>query len=95
MNNATKQAANEATAREALGITQASFDLFKKFAMDAGNWGGMPLVGGNFQLSQADKGNLTDLKKHGLLTTWVDEGLAWVQFTDRGAEIGRTLGFMA
>ena len=67
-----------------INLTAASHALFMEFAEDAGNWSGMPLVNGNVTVTQADKGNLTDLKKNGLLTTFVDEGNSWVSFTDSG-----------
>ena len=61
-------------------LTAASAALFMRFAHDAGNWNGMPLL----DVSAAERGNLTDLKKNGLLTTFRDEGCDWVQFTEAG-----------
>jgi len=65
-------------------LTAESHALFMEFAEDAGNWGGMPMVNGNVSVTQAQKGNLTDLKKNGLITTFVDEGISWVSFTATG-----------
>lgn len=62
-------------------LTTASIALFTTLAADASNWGGTPMVDLN---SAADKGNLTDLKRKGLLTTFRDEGSDWVRFTDAG-----------
>src|SRR5262245_41257501 len=62
-------------------LTPASLDLFLGFAEDAPNWSGSPLV----TLTPAQRGNLADLKKKGLLTTWEDEdGCVFVNFTDAG-----------
>ena len=72
-----------ATATE-ITLTAASHDLFIEFAKDAGNWAGHPMVNGNVTVTQAQKGNLTDLKKAGLLTTSVDDGISWVSFTVAG-----------
>ena len=58
--------------------------LFIAFAEDSFNWNGESLVNGNVVVDEAGKGYLTDLKKKGLLTTFRDEGLSWVCFTDEG-----------
>lgn len=73
-------------------LTPRSIQLFKDLANDAGNWGGSPLFGGNVGCDKGDKGNLTQLKKAGLLTTQEDEGLSWVNFTEAGVEYARSLG---
>jgi hypothetical protein len=67
-------------------LTAASHALFIEFAKDAGNWAGMPMVNGNVTVTQAQKGNLTDLKKAGLVTTSVDGGISWLSFTAGGKE---------
>lgn len=67
-----------------MNITEASKALFLAYAKDAGNWSGTPLVGGNVSGSKEDRGNLTQLKKAGLLTTFDYDGFTWVQFTDAG-----------
>jgi hypothetical protein len=73
-------------------LTEASLALFTAYAKDAGNWNGMPLVGGNVGGKKEDRGNLTDLKKKGLLTTFRDEGCDWISFTDLGVEFAASLG---
>lgn len=73
-------------------ITEASKSLFVAYAKDAGNWGGTPLVGGNVGGSKQDAGNLTDLKKRGLLTTFESDRLQWVSFTDAGVTYAKSLG---
>jgi len=75
-------------------LTDASLDLFLRFAKDAGNWSGQPLVGGNFTVTRQDKGNLTDLKKHGLLTTFADDGDAWIDFTPSGKALAAQHGIV-
>jgi hypothetical protein len=65
-------------------LTTASHDLFIAYADDAGNWSGTPLVGGNVPASKEATGNLTDLKRKGLLETFEDDGEVWVRFTDAG-----------
>jgi len=74
-------------------ITKRSKELFRKYADDAGNWNGQPLVGGNVPDTKEDRGNLTQLKKAGLITTDTDEGYLWLNFTPAGVKYARTLGF--
>jgi len=68
-------------------ITARSLDLFLRYARDSGNWGGTPLVGGNVGGSREDSGNLTQLKRAGLVTTGEDEGAVYVHFTPAGREL--------
>jgi len=68
-------------------ITPTSLALFLAYAEDAGNWSGTPLVGGNVGGSKADRGNLTQLKMEGLITTFTDEGNTWLKFTPRGVDM--------
>jgi hypothetical protein len=78
-----------------MSITGRTLELFLAYAKDAGNWSGSPLVGGNVGGSKEDRGNLTQMKKAGLVTTQVDEGNTWLYFTEAGralaAEHGITL----
>lgn len=68
-------------------LTDKSLKLFLAFAKDAVNWSGYPMVGGNVGGSKEDSGNLTDLKKKGLITTHWDEGCDWVTFTPAGVAL--------
>lgn len=70
----------------AVQLTTDSHNLFVAYAKDAGNWSGTPLVGGNVSILGAarDRGNLTDLKKVGLIETFISDGRSWVRFTDKG-----------
>jgi hypothetical protein len=74
-------------------ITARSLELFLDYARDAGNWGGTPLIGGNVGGSVEDNGNLTQLKKAGLITTFSDEPRdVWIDFTDKGRELAAEHG---
>jgi hypothetical protein len=75
-------------------ITPRSLELFLAYARDAGNWSGTPLVGGNVCVGgeREDRGNLTQLKRAGLLTTFVDDGNAWVSFTAAGERLAAEHG---
>jgi hypothetical protein len=75
-----------------LGITYTSYEVFMAYARDAGNWSGMPLVGGNVGGSKAERGNLTQLKKAGLIKTEIDDGLSWVVFTPEGKAFAAEMG---
>jgi hypothetical protein len=61
-------------------LTPDSLDLFLGLAEDASNWSGTPLV----TVSAGQRGNLTHLKKLGLIETFVDEGCTFAIFTDAG-----------
>ena len=73
-------------------ITEASKAVFVAYAKDAGNWSGTPLVGGNVGGGKEERGNLTQLKKAGLITSFTDEGCTWLDFTDAGKAFAATLG---
>ena len=70
-----------------MNVTQTSLNLFLAYANDADNWSGTPLVGGNVGGSKEERGNLTQLKQAGLITTFVDEGCTWVKFTEAGRKL--------
>ena len=73
-------------------ITSRSLGVFLIYAKDAGNWNGQPLVGGNVGGGPEERGNLTQLKKVGLITTEIDEKLVWIQFTDKGKALAAEYG---
>lgn len=75
-------------------ITDQSKALFIEYANDAGNWGGMPMVDGNVRgiNPQVNKGNLTQLKRAGLVTTFKDEGSTFLQFTQAGIDYAKEIG---
>lgn len=79
-------------------VSSGSLALFKDLIDDAPNWSGQPLFGGNVGGSQESKGHLTDLKKKGLVETWVDDedrSLSWVCFTAKGRRFAATIGYEA
>ena len=67
-----------------MDITETSKKVFMAYAKDAGNWSGQPLVGGNVGGSKEERGNLTQLKKAGLIRTFRSDGMDWIQFTEAG-----------
>jgi hypothetical protein len=73
-------------------LTSASLDLFLAYAEDAGNWSGNPWVDGNVSLDAAGRGNLTDLKRKGLLQTLTDGRDAYIVFTDAGKTLAAEHG---
>lgn len=74
-------------------LTPASLELFLAYAEDAGNWSGNPWVDGNVSLDAAGRGNLTDLKRKGLLQTFDDgEGAMYIEFTDAGKTLAAAHG---
>lgn len=73
-------------------ITETSLNVFLAYARDAGNWSGQPMVGGNVGGSKAERGNLTQLKQAGLITTQVDDGCTWINFTDAGKALAAAHG---
>jgi hypothetical protein len=75
-----------------VNITDASKAVFIAYAKDAGNWSGTPLVGGNVGGSKGERGNLTQLKRAGLINTVRDEGCIWIYFTDAGKAYAKELG---
>ena len=75
-----------------MNITQDSLKVFLAYANDAGNWSGVPLVGGNVGGSKQERGNLTQLKQAGLITTQSEDGDTWIYFTDAGKKLAAEHG---
>ena len=65
-------------------ISKTSMELFLDLARDADNWSGCPLIGGNVEMTKELRGNLTQLKRAGLLTTQREQGEVWAIFTAAG-----------
>lgn len=76
-------------------VTLASEQLFKDLWADAPNWSGTPPTDGNVGMSAEERGNLTQLKRAGLLTTGRFDGMTWVYFTDAGRSYAAELGLPA
>jgi hypothetical protein len=74
-------------------ITERSLSVFLAYAEDAPNWSGVPLVGGNVGGSKEERGNLTQLKRAGLIETDTDGDHTWIYFTDAGKALARQHGF--
>ena len=92
--------------RHEITLTEKSRELFFDYLKDADNWSGEPLVGGNVGRKPSDKGNLTDLKRKGLVTTWAEDPsdfaswtgpkCTWLNFTTLGLAYAKhTLGALA
>jgi hypothetical protein len=69
-------------------ITTESLELFLRYARDAPHWSGTPLVDGG----ASGRGNLTQLKRAGLLETFLHEGDAFIQFTPAGKNLATQHG---
>jgi hypothetical protein len=70
-------------------ITETSLNLFLTLASEANDWNGQPLFDG----SKEERGNLTQLKKAGLIETFREERCLWVDFTDAGKVLAADHGF--
>lgn len=75
-----------------MNLTNTSKELFLAYARDAVNWGGTPLVGGNVGGSKEERGNLTQLKRAGLITTFRSDGEIWIDFTLEGIDLAMDEG---
>jgi hypothetical protein len=73
-------------------ITEQSKALFIAYAKDARNWSGTPMVGGNVSGTKQDRGNLTQLKRAGLVTTFDEARCTYLSFTPAGIEYAASLG---
>ena len=80
---------------DGLNLTADSLRVFMKYATEAGEWNGVPLLEGD----NAERGNVSDLKKKGLIVTTVDSdkgakggALTWISFTDLGREFAEFHG---
>lgn len=73
-------------------ITAKSLALFLEYAEDADNWNGTPLVGGNVGGTKEERGNLTQLKRAGLIETFREYGVTWLDFTVLGKALAREHG---
>lgn len=77
-------------------LTEQSRALFVAFAEDADNWSGEPCVdAGNVPFGTAERGNLTQLKRAGLVTTFVYDRHTWIRFTAAGKAFAAECGVKA
>lgn len=81
------------TASNGKTIPANAIELFRLYALDAGNWNGHPLVGGNVTLlsDRADRGLLSHLKTAGLVYTDRDDEGTWLSFTADGIAFALSL----
>ena len=83
---------------QTIELTAASLETFLMYANDAPNWGWSPWVSaGNITPTNAQRGNLSDLVKKGLIQIMDGEGLegsheTYIRFTDAGAELAAEHG---
>jgi hypothetical protein len=77
---------------ENIDITEASRKLFVELAEDAGDWSYMVPTDGNVVVTKEQRGNLTQLKKAGLIATQFSDGATWVLFTAKGVEYAKENG---
>jgi len=70
-------------------LTDTTLALFDSLADDAGNWSGTPLFDGTKEL----RGNLTQLKRAGLVKSFMDDGNSFVSFTEAGIAFAAERGF--
>lgn len=73
-------------------LTPKSLELFLWYAKDASNWSGLPYIGGNREFTKADRGNLTQMKRAGLLSTRKDEFGEYITFSESGRELAKQHG---
>jgi len=74
-------------------LTTASLNTFLAYARDAGNWSDTPLVSdGNITCTKEMRGNLTDLKRKGLIIIGDDGDGKFVVFTKSGSELAAQHG---
>lgn len=66
-------------------LTPESKVLLDKMVADAPNWGGLtPLFN---HITKETRGNLTQLKRKGLVRTFKSEGEEWAEFTELTATV--------
>jgi hypothetical protein len=75
-----------------MNLTPRSLEIFLAYAKDACNWSGTPCLGANVPFSKEDRGNLTQLKRAGLVTTEKSDGLEWMTFTLEGRKLAAKHG---
>jgi hypothetical protein len=74
-------------------LTPASKETFILYAEDAGNWSGYPWVSvGNIGPTKAQRGNITDLNKKGLIEIGDDDGDKFISFTEAGKAYAKSIG---
>jgi len=73
-------------------LSHATLQLFLAYAADACNWSGTPLIGGNIPSTRATPGHLTQMKLAGLVKTFKEDRLHWLEFTPAGQALAAEHG---
>lgn len=74
-------------------LTPVSLSLFLWYAKDACNWSGNPFLNGNRDFTKADRGNLTQLKAGGYLTTErAEHDDSFIVFSEKGKALAMRHG---
>ena len=73
-------------------LTDTSLKLFIELAEDAKNWHSVIPTDGNVKITKKLRGNLTNLKRAGLITVKRVDGSSWLLFTPKGEEYADELG---
>lgn len=73
-------------------LTPESHALFMELAEDASYWSSMVPTGGNVGMTKQQRGNLTQLKRAGLLITQREDDATWVLFTEKGVAYAKEHG---
>jgi len=74
---------------EFLDLTATSRSLLLRLISDAPNWAGNPMlaqssIGGD---ERKERGNITDLKRKGLITSFIDDGFVFITFSKKCYDI--------
>ena len=82
-----KQPTKENTMIKLTDLSEASAALFTALAKDACNWSDQPMIGpdSNINTDLSQRGNITDLKRKGLICTVTEHRATFVCFTQEGA----------
>jgi hypothetical protein len=84
-------ATEEANGRQ-VKLTDTSLKLFIELADDAKNWHNVIPTDGNVKITKKLRGNVTNLKRAGLVVVRDEGGSSWLLFTPKGEEYAGELG---
>lgn len=84
--------ATEEAQYDGVKLTNTSLRLFVELAEDAKNWHNVIPTDGNIKITKKLRGNVTNLKRAGLIVVREDRGSSWMLFTPKGEEYADQLG---
>lgn len=84
--------ATKETQYDGVRLTDTSLKLFIELAEDAKNWHNVIPTDGNVKITKRLRGNITNLKRAGLITVKESGGSSWLLFTPKGEEYADQLG---